>query len=423
MPEKKLIDECVHCGFCLQACPTYQSWGEEMDSPRGRIFLMKGIQQGTIPLSDAVVGHFDKCLGCMSCVTACPSGVKYGTLIEQMRAEVEQHHSRSLSDRLFRAMLFALFPYPRRLRAIRFFQILYRWSGLQRLVRATRILERLSPRIAQLDRLMPSAKASIGTPPEVTPAQGSRRATVGVLTGCVQSVYFSDVNAATVRVLSAEGCEVRVPPDQPCCGALSLHAGREEEAKKFTRALIERFDLGALDAVIVNAAGCGSHLKECARLFEHEPAWHARALAFTAKVRDATEFLADLGPAAPRRALPQRLRVAYHDACHLAHAQGIREQPRSLLRGIPNLELLEIPDAEQCCGSAGIYNLVEPESAREIGDRKVDNLLSTGAQLMATANPGCALQIQALLRARGKALPCLHPVQLVDASLRGETPL
>lgn len=423
MPEKKLIDECVHCGFCLQACPTYQSWGEEMDSPRGRIFLMKGIQQGTIPLSDAVVVHFDKCLGCMSCVTACPSGVKYGTLIEQMRAEVEQQHSRSLPDRLFRSMLFALFPYPRRLRLIRFLQILYRWSGLQWLVRASRILERLSPRIAQLDRLMPSSgKAPIALP-EVTAAQGSRRATVGLLTGCVQSVYFSDVNAATVRVLSAEGCEVRVPPDQPCCGALSLHAGREKEAKEFTRALIERFDLGALDAVIVNAAGCGSHLKECARLFEDEPAWHARASAFAAKVRDATEFLADLGPAAPRRGLPQRLRVAYHDACHLAHAQGIREQPRSLLRGIPNLELLEIPEPEQCCGSAGIYNLVEPESAREIGDRKVDNLLSTGAQLMATANPGCALQIQSLLRARGKALPCLHPVQLVDASLRGQAPV
>jgi glycolate oxidase iron-sulfur subunit len=423
VPEKRLIDECVHCGFCLQACPTYQSWGEEMDSPRGRIFLMKGIQQGTIPLSDAAVVHFDKCLGCMSCVTACPSGVKYGTLIEQMRAEVEQHHSRSVPDRLFRAMLFALFPYPRRLRLIRFLQILYRWSGLQWLVRATKILERLSPRIAQLDRLMPSAKASIGVLPEVTAAQGSRRATVGLLTGCVQSVYFADVNAATVRVFSAEGCEVRVPPDQPCCGALSLHAGREKEAKEFTRALIERFDLGALDAVIVNAAGCGSHLKECARLFEHEPAWHARALAFAAKVRDATEFLANLGPAAPRRGLPQRLRVAYHDACHLAHAQGIREQPRSLLRGIPNLELLEIPESEQCCGSAGIYNLVEPESAREIGDRKVDNLLSTGAQLMATANPGCALQIQSLLRARGKALPCLHPVQLVDASLRGQAPV
>jgi glycolate oxidase iron-sulfur subunit len=425
VPEKKLIDECVHCGFCLQACPTYQSWGEEMDSPRGRIYLMKGIQQGSIPLSEAAVVHFDKCLGCMSCVTACPSGVKYGTLIEQMRAEVEQQYSRSLGDRLFRFMLFALLPYPRRLKLIRFLQNLYKWSGLQWLVRASGILERLSPRIAQLDRLMPPGrKGALGASlPQLTPAQGSQRATVGLLTGCVQSVYFSDVNSATVRVLSAEGCEVRVPPDQPCCGALSLHAGREKEAKEFTRALIKRFDLDALDALIVNAAGCGSHLKECARLFEDDPVWHSRALAFASKVRDATEFLAQLGPAAPRRGLPQRLRVAYHDACHLAHAQGIREQPRSLLRGIPNLELLEIPEPEQCCGSAGIYNLVEPQSAREIGDRKVDNLLSTGAQLMATANPGCALQIQSLLRERGKTLPCLHPVQLVDASLRGQAPV
>jgi len=393
-----------------------------MDSPRGRIFLMKGIQQGAIALSDTVAMHFDKCLGCMACVTACPSGVPYGTLIEQMRAEVEHRYRRPWADRLFRGLVFTLFPYPRRLRALRFLQLLYRWSGLQWLVRATGILEVMSARMAQLDRLMPPTRRLLASPPlrQATPAHGTKRATVALLTGCVQSVYFGDVNAATVRVLSVEGCEVRVPSDQPCCGALSLHAGREAEAKAFTRALIERFDLSSLDAVIVNAAGCGSHLKECARLFEGEPAWYSRAKAFAAKVRDASEFLTALGPAAPRRALPRPLRVAYHDACHLAHAQGIREQPRALLRGIPNLELLEIPDSDQCCGSAGIYNLVEPESAREIGNRKVENLLTTGAQLMATANPGCALQIQALLRDRGKALPCLHPVQLVDASIRGE---
>jgi len=305
---------------------------------------------------------------------------------------------------------------------MRFLQFLYRWTGLQWLVRATGILELLSDRVAQLDRLMPPTQRLLASRPlpQLTPAQGRQRATVAVLTGCVQSVYFADVNAATVRVLSAEGCAVRVPSDQPCCGALSLHAGREAEAKAFTRSLIERFELGSVDAVIVNAAGCGSHLKECAKLFEGEPAWHSRAEAFAAKVRDATEFLAALGPAAPRRALPRPLRVAYHDACHLGHAQGIREQPRALLRGIPNLELLEIPDSDQCCGSAGIYNLLEPKSAREIGNRKVENVLSTGAQLMATANPGCALHIQALLRDRGKALPCLHPVQLVDASIRGE---
>jgi len=420
--DKKLIDKCVHCGFCLQACPTYQSWGEEMDSPRGRIFLMKAIQQGAIALSETVAMHFDKCLGCMACVTACPSGVPYGTLIEQMRAEVEHRYRRPWADRLFRGLVFALFPYPRRLRAMRFVQLLYRWSGLQWLVRATGILELISVRLAQLDRLMPATRRLLASAalPHVTPAQGTQRARVALLTGCVQSVYFADVNTATVRVFSAEGCEVQIPADQPCCGALSLHAGREAEAKAFTRALIERFELGSVDAMIVNAAGCGSHLKECAKLFVDEPAWHARAEAFAAKVRDATEFLAALGPAAPRRAFSRPLRVAYHDACHLGHAQGIREQPRTLLRGIPNLELLEIPDSDQCCGSAGIYNLIEPESAREIGNRKVENVLSTGAELMATANPGCALQIQSLLRERGKALPCLHPVQLVDASIRGE---
>jgi len=421
MPEKQLIDECVHCGFCLPACPTYQSWGKEMDSPRGRIYLMKSVTDGTAELNATVVSHFDKCLRCMGCLPACPSGVSYDALIEQMRAEIEQKYRRPLKDRLFRSMLFALLPYPARLKILLFVQLLYQKSGIQWLVRKLNLLA-WAPRLAQLERVMPSVDAGqlrSRIPPLNLP-RGAPRARVALLSGCVQRLYFPQVNAATIRVLTAEGCEVVVPPDQGCCGALSLHAGREPEARAFARDLIERFEGENLDAVIVNAAGCGSCMKEYGRLFSADEDVQERAARFAGKVRDVTEFLSALSPAAPRR--PLNLRVAYHDACHLAHAQGIRGQPRQLLRSIPGLSLQEIPSGDQCCGSAGIYNLVEPQSAREIGTRKVDHLLSVKPELMASANPGCTLQIQALLRERGMRLRVAHPIEILDASLRGEPP-
>ena len=421
MPQKQLIDECVHCGFCLPACPTYQSWGKEMDSPRGRIYLMKSVAEGTAELNATVVSHFDKCLGCMGCLPACPSGVSYDALIEQMRAEIEQNYRRPFKDRLFRSLLFALFPYPARLKILLFVQLLYQKSGIQWLVRKLKLLA-WAPRLAQLERMMPSIDAhhlrSRIAP--LNPPREAPRARVGLISGCVQQVYFPQVNAATIRVLTAEGCEVVVPPDQGCCGALSLHAGREPEARAFARALIKRFEGENLEAVIVNAAGCGSCMKEYGRLFSAEEDIRERAAAFAGKVRDVTEFLSGLAPAAPRR--PLNLRVVYHDACHLAHAQGVREQQRSLLRSIPGLSLEEIPNGDQCCGSAGIYNLVEPQSAREIGARKVENLLSVKPELMASANPGCTLQIQALLRERGLRLRVAHPIEILDASLRGEAP-
>jgi|SRR5437764_3524606 len=414
MAERKLIDECVHCGFCLPACPTYHNWGEEMDSPRGRIYLMKGLTDGKLPLNENVVAHFDACLGCMACVTACPSGVKYDALIEEQRAEVEAGYRRGLGDRLFRALIFALFPHPTRLRIAAFFQFLYAKTGLRWLVRALRLPSLLPPRIAQLEKLMPDVSARIlaARLPEVVLAIGERRARVGLLSGCVQRVYFPDVNAATLRVLAAEGCEVVVPKAQGCCGALSLHAGRDGEARELARALVASFP-DDLDAIIVNAAGCGSHLKTLSRWLRGD----ARAEAFAAKVRDVTEFLAALPARAPRHAMA--IRAAYHDACHLRHAQRIVEEPRELLRGIPELQLVEITDSDQCCGSAGIYNLVEPESARQIGERKVANVLEAAPQLLISANPGCTLQIQSILRDRGLSLRAAHPVEVLDASIRG----
>jgi glycolate oxidase iron-sulfur subunit len=417
--ERDPIDDCVHCGFCLPHCPTYRSWGEEMDSPRGRIDLMRGLRAGTLALTPVVAAHFDRCLGCMACMPACPSGVRYDTLIERTRAQVEREVPRALDDRLHRALVFALFPYPARLRAALLLLWLYVRTGLQGLVRRSGLLRRLPARWAQLDALLPDVgwrQLASWLPAQVA-AQGPPRARVGLIAGCVQRVCFPQVNHATLRVLSAEGCEVQVPPGQGCCGALSLHSGRDQEARAFARALIERFEDAPLDFVVVNAAGCGSHLKGYGALFAGEPAWAARAQAFAAKVRDISELLVTLGPVAMRHPLPAR--VAYHDACHLAHAQGIRRQPRALLQAIPGLELLEIPDGEQCCGSAGTYNLMQPEAADEIGERKVTNLLATRPAMLATANPGCVLQIRKILRARGIDLPAAHPIELVDASIRG----
>jgi glycolate oxidase iron-sulfur subunit len=420
MPERDLIDDCVHCGFCLPHCPTYQSWGEEMDSPRGRIDLMRGLRDSKIPLTPTVVAHFDKCLGCMACVTACPSGVKYDVLIEETRANLEHTHRRPLGDRLFRGLVFSTFPHPGRLRAMAALLFLYAKSGLRWLVRKSGLLRLLPRRLQTMEALTPEVgwEQIWGRLPERVPPAGPARARVGLVAGCVQRVFFPEVNAATLRVLAAEGCEVRVPRGQGCCGALSMHSGREEESKRMARALMQRFEREPVDTIVINAAGCGSHLKDYGRLFQNEPAWSERARAFSAKVKDVHEFLAGLGtPRATRH--PIRARVAYHDACHLAHAQRIRSQPRALLRSIPELELVDVADGEQCCGSAGTYNLMQPESAEEVGERKVEAVLRTRADVLASGNPGCTLHIQRLLKARGLGLRAAHPVEILDASIRG----
>lgn len=380
---QELISDCVHCGFCLPTCPTYGVlWQEEMDSPRGRIYLMGSLLDGKIPLSDTTVQHFDRCLGCMACLTSCPSGVRYDRLIEETRAHVEEHHKRSLLERAQRGMIFATVPYPKRLR--RALAMTPPW---------------LPGRLKPFAVLKPPWRSS-EQPPVVTPAVGVRRARVGLLLGCVQRVVFGDVNAATARVLAAEGCEVVAPGGQECCGALHLHAGRAEEGRRRAEQLAQAFE--DVDAIVVNAAGCGSHLKEAE---------------LGVRVVDVSELLAELGPRARRSSLP--IKVAYQDACHLGHAQGIRDAPRSLLRTIPGLDLVEPAEQAICCGSAGIYNLVQPAAAAELGQRKAANVVRTGAKAYVSSNPGCLVQVSNYLRGSGWRLPALHPVELLDASIQG----
>ncbi len=414
-PSEELIDDCVHCGFCLPSCPTYALWGEEMDSPRGRIHLMKTGLEGA-PLTDTMVGHFDACLGCMACVSSCPSGVQYDKLIGATRPQVERHHERTRGEKLLREAIFRLFPYPKRLRLLRGPLRLYQRTPLSGVLRRSGLLDRISPSLRVLESLAPPLNKREPIPVR-TPAVGQRRAVVGMLTGCVQSAFFPDVNAATVRVLAAEGCEVITPKAQGCCGALSEHLGREDEGLRFARELIDTFAAAEVTHVVVNAAGCGSQMKDYAHLLRDDPEYAERAEEFTAKVRDVSELLAELGTVAPRHPLP--VTVAYHDACHLAHAQGIRSQPRQLLGEIPGLEVREITDAALCCGSAGVYNILNPVPADELGDRKAANVLATGAQLLVTANPGCLMQIATAAERAGHPIGMAHTVQVLDASIRG----
>ncbi len=418
-PSRELVDDCVHCGFCLPACPTYVLWGQEMDSPRGRIYLTRMGLDGRASFTTSYLEHFDACLGCMACVTACPSGVQYGALIEAVRPQLERHAPRSWLDRLFRRSLFALFPYPSRLRLIAWPLWIYQRTGLQRLVRASGVLQLLPRRMRAMESLAPPLSFPGGTKdiPAENPARGPRRLRVGLLLGCVQRVFFGEVNAATVRVLTAEGCDVIVPRNQQCCGALMVHSGREREALDSARALIDAFERADVDVIVTNAAGCGSTLKEYGHLLRDDPRYAQKAAALASRARDISEVLAELSPQAPRH--PLRLRVAYHDACHLQHGQGISAQPRRVLQNIPGLDVLEIPEGSLCCGSAGIYNLVEPEPAHALGARKAANILATGAEVVASSNPGCLLQIRTELAQTGKSLPMLHLVELVDASIRG----
>ncbi|MFC5008358.1 (Fe-S)-binding protein [Dactylosporangium cerinum] len=403
-----LVSDCVHCGFCLPTCPTYVLWGEEMDSPRGRIQLMLQQLEGE-PLTPSAAGHFDACLGCMACVTACPSGVRYDTLIEQTRVGVEEQHPRALPERALRGLVFGLFPHPRRLAVLKLPLWLYQRLG-------SPLLDRLPGRLSALSALAPPVHRSVPLPARL-PALGTRRAVVGMLTGCVQRAFFPDVNAATARVLAAEGCDVVIPPGQGCCGALSVHSGRRDEAAGFARGIVDTFADAGIDALVVNAAGCGSSLKEIGALLADDPVYAPRAAWLAGRVADFSELLGRLGPVAPRHPLP--VTVAYHDACHLAHAQGVRSQPRELLRGIPGLVLREIADPELCCGSAGVWNVLNPEPAAELGARKAGNVLATGADWLVTANPGCLMQIGAGVRAAGGTIRTAHTAQVLDASIRG----
>jgi glycolate oxidase iron-sulfur subunit len=410
-PEPELIADCVHCGFCLPTCPTYVLWGEEMDSPRGRIVLMK---EGHEEISAPMVTHLDRCLGCMACVTACPSGVQYDKLIEDARPQIERNFERPASERAHRRLIFELFTRPGRLRAVAPAAAAARRLGLPQLARRPRA-RRLTPRLAAMTAMTPDTplKRALSRLPERYEARGERRGTVALLQGCVQRVFFSHVNEATARVLAAEGFEVHAPRGPRCCGALALHSGEDPQARELAKETIEALE--GFDTVVVNAAGCGSAMKDYGHVLRDEPEWAERASGFAARVRDVSEFLADAGPRAERREV--RMRIAYHDACHLAHAQGVRAQPRDLLRGTPGLELVEPAEWELCCGSAGIYNLIQPEPAAELGERKARNLLDTGAEAVVAANPGCALQISAHTERLGRPLPVLHPMELLARSI------
>ncbi|MDW8803394.1 heterodisulfide reductase-related iron-sulfur binding cluster [Streptomyces scabiei] len=413
-PRRELLDDCVHCGFCLPSCPTYLLDGNEADSPRGRIHLMDLADRGEVPLDATFAQHIDGCLGCMACVVACPSGVEYGRLLEAARPQIERNVPRPPADALFRRMIFSLFPHPNRLRVVTVIGLLYQRIGLQRLLRRL-----LPPRLRALDGLLPPVRlrALLSRSPDFVPARTERRLRVALLTGCAQRVYFGHVNAATIRVLAAEGCDVVIPRGQPCCGALSMHAGLVDDAARRARRTIDALGSLDVDAVVVNVAGCGSTLKEYGDLLRDDPAYAERAESFSAKVRDVHELLMSLPPMAPREPLP--LRVVYHDACHLANAQRVTSEPRQLLNSIPDLTLVEVAEPDICCGSAGIYNLVQPEPAERLGRRKAESLLAGRPDVIATGNAGCLLQIR---RHSGDAdVPVVHPVELLDASLGGPT--
>lgn len=393
-----------------------------MDSPRGRIYMMNKSTKGESPLDQRFRQHMDNCLGCMACMTACPSGVKYDKLIEDTRAQIERNIPRDTSDILFRKMLFATFPYANRLRLLALPLLLYQRSGLQKLVRTSGLLRLIPKQLSAMEYLLPRVPAALfrKLPAHIKP-NAKARLRVGMLAGCVQQVFFQHVNEATVRVLKAEGCEIFIPPSQQCCGALMVHSGLEDDAANFARRMIATFEAANVEVIVINAAGCGSTMKEYGHLLRDDPAWAARAVSFSAKCKDISEILCELPPQSARH--PLSMRVAYHDACHLRHAQAIFEQPRRLLATIPDLQVVDVEEMNLCCGSAGVYNLLHPDTANQLGDRKVNNLLATKAEAVISANPGCLIQLMSGLRRRGlDAMPTFHMVELLDASIRNVSP-
>ncbi len=400
------VEKCVHCGFCLPTCPTYQVLGEEMDSPRGRIFLMKSTLEGGLSI-DPVTPFVDRCLGCLACVTACPSGVQYQELVIPFRAHAEEHRSRSFMNRVQRALVRETLPYPNRFRiAARLGRLARSFNGV--------VPKELRGMLALVPDQLPRSKPF----PNVYPAEApqGRRARVALLIGCVQNVLAPEINWATLRVLAKNGVEVVIPSNQGCCGALMLHTGEEARAQQLARNNLRAFPKD-VDAIITNAAGCGSGMKDYGLLFKGERE-EDEALAFMQKVKDVSAFLAELGWQSPPPPLKQSTKLAYHDACHLAHAQGVSDAPRKLLRSIPNLTLLEIPSSEICCGSAGTYNIEQPDVAQKLGQRKAENILSTGCEAIAAGNIGCIVQIGTHLKQLNQPLPIYHTLEVLDRAYR-----
>jgi glycolate oxidase iron-sulfur subunit len=415
------VNQCVHCGLCLSYCPTFSELGTEMDSPRGRIFLIKSLAEGRIGLSDPTVEHLSLCLDCRACETACPSGVPYGRLIEAAKAEIERQRPGGPVRRVFRWVNFGLLlGHPRMLAAAAAGLRFYQASGLQTLVRRSGLARLLPGTLPAWEALMPSmppARDRAALPP-LTRAEGARRGRVALLTGCVQSIVFGAHNRATARVLARNGWDVVAPAGQGCCGALNAHGGDHARAIAMAKATIATFEAAQVEAVVVNTSGCGAHMKAFGALLASESGWAQRAAAFAATVQDLAEFLAREPLRGPLRA--QSMTVTYHDPCHVVHGQKIRRQPRALLAQLPGVQVVDLPESDWCCGSAGIYNLTQPEMADRLLRRKTRNIESTRAEAVVTANPGCILQIQAGLRDRGLELPVLHLVELLDRAYGGE---
>jgi glycolate oxidase iron-sulfur subunit len=420
-PEMEKILDCVHCGFCLPTCPTYLVLGNEMDSPRGRIYLMRAAAEGRVGISETFVKHMNLCLVCRACETACPSGVEFGRLMESARGQARRKYPEPLSDRLFRKLILETFTDLGRLRLLLGPMRLYQKLGVQGFLRGAGLLKLLG-RWGAMEALMPTLPdASLAANfPEVTPAIGTQRGRVALLLGCAQHAFFPDVNLATARVLAANGFEVVAPRGQGCCGSLFVHEGEREKGKALARTTIDAFDGAGADFVGINAAGCGSVMKDYGELLKDDPRYGARAATFSQKVRDVSQILAEAGLAGKLH--PVNLKVTYHDSCHLVHGQRVRAEPRALLAAIPGLQIVPLIDADFCCGSAGVYNLLHPQLAREFLNRKLDRLAETGAQVVVSGNPGCLLQIAMGLRERGLPMRAAHTVEVLDWSYRCVTP-
>jgi glycolate oxidase iron-sulfur subunit len=415
-PQWEDYGRCVHCGLCLNNCPTYRLWGMEADSPRGRIRQMMLVEEGRLRLGETFVTHIDRCLDCRACETACPSGVEYGKLVEAARAQVEQNYRRPFTARLGRDLVFRhLLAYPQRIARLARLVRFYQRSGLQALARGMGVLRLLG--LKKAEQFLPRIDDEFFFPRlgQTFPTNGQRRARVALFAGCLAQVTFAKLNDATIRVLTANGCEVVVPGGQVCCGALPVHAGVRDVARELARTNLDVFLRDDFDAVITNAAGCGSTLKEYTLLFPAGTAEHEKAVAFQKKMRDVTEFLAALGLTAPLREL--RMRVTYQDSCHLTHGQRVREAPRKLIRAVPGVELVEMAWADQCCGSAGVYNVLEPETSLALLEEKMQYARATRAQAIITANPGCILQLRAGATIHGTGQEVLHVVELLDRAL------
>jgi glycolate oxidase iron-sulfur subunit len=411
-PDTELYLDCIHCGFCLPACPTYRILGNELDSPRGRIYLIRAASEGKIGISDSFVKHMKLCLVCRACETACPSGVQFGHLMETARGQIDRNYTYPPAERRLRDFILSNFTSADRLtwllRALR----LYQRSGLQALVRASGLLT-LFGRLGQMEGLMPSIpdlnlRHAL---PEMTPAIGPKRGRVGLLAGCVQSVLFPGVNLATARVLAENGYEVVAPKAQGCCGSLLIHEGERERGKALARKTIDLFERAEFDAVVVNAAGCGAAMKEYGDLLHVDPQYAQRAAIFGNKVKDVSQVLAAAPINGKLGSVP--LKVTYQEPCHLVHGQRVREAPRALIRSIPGLQFIELKESDVCCGSAGIYNLINPTEAREVLERKLDRIAESGAEVVVSGNPGCLIQLEVGIKRRGMKVRVAHPVELL----------